>query len=140
MPVIELVGGPLDGGIIAVPDLLPGDYLGVATGDRVAWTGGNHPSALETLYATGCRASEVTSLRPADISFGREAGYVLKLLAIAQRTPEGLDVRVHPAFIPSASPSLNSFWALPRFLASFGSCEPPNTSSRCLSWAVTGRT
>jgi fatty-acyl-CoA synthase len=27
--------------------------LGVAPGDRVAWTGGNHPSALETLYACG---------------------------------------------------------------------------------------
>ena len=27
--------------------------LGVRTGDRVAWTGGNHPSALETLYACG---------------------------------------------------------------------------------------
>jgi fatty-acyl-CoA synthase len=27
--------------------------LGVVPGDRVAWTGGNHPSALETLYACG---------------------------------------------------------------------------------------
>jgi fatty-acyl-CoA synthase len=27
--------------------------LGVGAGDRVAWTGGNHPSALETLYACG---------------------------------------------------------------------------------------
>jgi fatty-acyl-CoA synthase len=27
--------------------------LGVTVGDRVAWTGGNHPSALETLYACG---------------------------------------------------------------------------------------
>ena len=27
--------------------------LGVRSGDRVAWTGGNHPSALETLYACG---------------------------------------------------------------------------------------
>ena len=27
--------------------------LGVVRGDRVAWTGGNHPSALETLYACG---------------------------------------------------------------------------------------
>ena len=33
------------------------------------------------------------------------------------------------SFMPSARPSLNSFWALPRFLASFGSCEPPNTSN-----------
>src|SRR4051794_13186520 len=27
--------------------------LGVRAGDRVAWTGGNHPSALETLFACG---------------------------------------------------------------------------------------
>jgi len=27
--------------------------LGVSTGDRVAWISGNHPSALETLYACG---------------------------------------------------------------------------------------
>ena len=27
--------------------------LGVVAGDRVAWTGTNHPSALETLYACG---------------------------------------------------------------------------------------
>ena len=27
--------------------------LGVGAGERVAWTGGNHPSALETLYACG---------------------------------------------------------------------------------------
>jgi fatty-acyl-CoA synthase len=27
--------------------------LGTGTADRVAWTGGNHPSALETLYACG---------------------------------------------------------------------------------------
>ncbi len=46
----------------------------------------------------------ITSLTPADISYGREAGYVLKLLAQARRAPQGLDVRVHPAFIPAASP------------------------------------
>jgi homoserine dehydrogenase len=46
----------------------------------------------------------ITSLRPVDITLGREAGYVLKLLATARRQPEGLDVRVHPAFIPAASP------------------------------------
>ena len=50
------------------------------------------------------RVEGVTSLTPADITYGREAGYVLKLLARAGRAPDGLDVRVHPAFIPAASP------------------------------------
>ncbi|XXF75090.1 homoserine dehydrogenase [Myxococcaceae bacterium GXIMD 01537] len=49
-------------------------------------------------------AEGITSLRPADIAFGREAGYALKLLAIARRSAEGLEVRVHPAFIPASSP------------------------------------
>jgi homoserine dehydrogenase len=34
-----------------------------------------------------------------DVSFGMELGYVVKLLAIAQRQPEGLSLRVRPAFI-----------------------------------------
>jgi homoserine dehydrogenase len=46
----------------------------------------------------------ITSLRPEDIAFGREAGYALKLLGTARRVPEGMDVRVHPAFIPASSP------------------------------------
>ena len=46
----------------------------------------------------------ITGLTPADISYGREAGFVLKLLARARRSPEGMDVRVHPAFIPATSP------------------------------------
>ncbi|ATB38403.1 homoserine dehydrogenase [Cystobacter fuscus] len=46
----------------------------------------------------------ISTLTPADIAHGREAGFVLKLLARASRAPDGLDVRVHPAFIPAASP------------------------------------
>jgi homoserine dehydrogenase len=46
----------------------------------------------------------ITGLTPEDFAFGREAGYALKLLAIARRTSQGLDARVHPAFIPAESP------------------------------------
>ncbi len=46
----------------------------------------------------------ITGVTPVDIAYGREAGFVLKLLARARRTPDGMDVRVHPAFIPAASP------------------------------------
>lgn len=46
----------------------------------------------------------IARLTPADMAFGREAGYALKLLAIARRTSEGLEARVHPAFIPAESP------------------------------------
>ena len=43
----------------------------------------------------GILGMELEDLRQAD-----RFGYVAKLLGIAIRTPEGLDVRVHPAFIP----------------------------------------
>lgn len=35
-----------------------------------------------------------------DLRQAERFGYVVKLLGIGQRTPEGLDLRVHPAFIP----------------------------------------
>jgi len=39
-----------------------------------------------------------------DIELAHEMGYVIKLLAIAKNSPEGLDVRVHPAFVPEDHP------------------------------------
>jgi homoserine dehydrogenase len=46
----------------------------------------------------------ITTVRPIDIAFGREFGFTLKLLAIARRTPEGIEASVHPAFVPDRSP------------------------------------
>jgi len=40
----------------------------------------------------------------ADIRFGDELGYAIKLLAIAQRQGDGLSLRVHPAFIRKDHP------------------------------------
>ena len=39
-----------------------------------------------------------------DIRYGRELGYVVKLLAIARQQEEGLSLRVHPAFISQRHP------------------------------------
>ena len=39
-----------------------------------------------------------------DIDYARELGYRIKLLAIAKATGPGVEVRVHPTMIPSASP------------------------------------
>ena len=42
----------------------------------------------------------ITEIKPVDIEYARELGYVIKLLAIAQRTENGeIDVRVHPALV-----------------------------------------
>ena len=46
----------------------------------------------------------ITQIEPEDIDYGRELGYVVKLLAIAQDTEKGVNARVHPAFIPLTHP------------------------------------
>lgn len=46
----------------------------------------------------------ITSISPLDISIGKELGYTLKLLAIGKNTEKGIEVRVHPTFIPHAHP------------------------------------
>ncbi len=46
----------------------------------------------------------ITRIEPEDIDYGRELGYVVKLLAIAQETEKGVNARVHPAFIPLTHP------------------------------------
>ncbi|NNU25968.1 homoserine dehydrogenase [Isoptericola sediminis] len=39
-----------------------------------------------------------------DVEWARRTGYVLKLLAIAERTDEGVAARVHPALVPTDHP------------------------------------
>lgn len=47
----------------------------------------------------------ITKLTPEDIEYASELGYVIKLLAVAKDVPaHGIDVRVHPAFIPASHP------------------------------------
>ncbi|HUT61096.1 MAG TPA: homoserine dehydrogenase [Phycisphaerae bacterium] len=46
----------------------------------------------------------IDELELCDIEYGRELGYVIKLLAIAHRQPEGLSLRVRPSFIPKDHP------------------------------------
>ena len=49
----------------------------------------------EAVYREG-----ITRLRAADFRYARELGYVIKLLAMARRHPDGIEVRVHPTFLP----------------------------------------
>ena len=47
----------------------------------------------------------ITKITPEDIDYARQLGYVIKLLAVAKDSPEkGIDVRVHPAFLPKSHP------------------------------------
>jgi homoserine dehydrogenase len=42
----------------------------------------------------------ISSLESLDIHYAEELGYRIKLLAITRRTPEGIELRVHPTLIP----------------------------------------
>jgi len=49
-------------------------------------------------------AEGIRTLSPADIAYATEMGHTIKLLAIAQRTESGVDIRVHPTMIPNGHP------------------------------------
>mgnify|MGYP000959011035 CR=1 FL=1 len=46
----------------------------------------------------------ITGIVPQDVIYARELGYVIKLLAIAREYNEGVEVRVHPAFLSRNHP------------------------------------
>lgn len=54
---------------------------------------------FDVIYRQG-----ITQVSAIDIGYGRELGYTLKLLAIAKRSGNVIDARVHPTFIPESHP------------------------------------
>ncbi len=47
----------------------------------------------------------ISKITPADIDYAKDLGYVIKLLAIGKDTEgKGIDVRVHPVFLPQTHP------------------------------------
>lgn len=46
----------------------------------------------------------ITDISVLDINYGKQFGYVLKLLAIGKNGDNGIEVRVHPTFIKSSHP------------------------------------
>ena len=53
---------------------------------------------LENVYREG-----ITKITKEDIAYGKKLGYKIKLLAIGKNTKDGVEVRVHPAFVPENS-------------------------------------
>ena len=43
----------------------------------------------------------ITKLEAVDIRYAEQLGYRIKLLVIAKRTPQGIELRVHPTLIPA---------------------------------------
>ncbi len=54
------------------------------------------PMQFEKAYTEG-----IGKLTQQDIRYAEELGYRIKLLGIARRTPEGIELRVHPTLIPA---------------------------------------
>ncbi len=57
----------------------------------------NSRVTIEDVFTEG-----ITHVSSIDLEAARDMGYSVKLLAIAHRTDEGIDVRVHPTMIPTS--------------------------------------
>ena len=55
--------------------------------------------SLDDVFCEG-----ISSVTADDVAAATESGHVIKLLAIAERTEEGVAVRVHPALVPLSHP------------------------------------
>jgi homoserine dehydrogenase len=53
------------------------------------------PLKFKDAYVEGIR-----HIKRADVAYAEELGYALKLLGIARRAPQGVELRVHPTLIP----------------------------------------
>ncbi len=69
-----------------------------------------HKLAILTSLAFGSRIAPddiylegISNITQADIRAASELGYRIKLLGVAQRTEEGIEQRVHPTMVPTAS-------------------------------------
>lgn len=65
----------------------------------LASIGFNSRVDVDRVYREG-----ISSIAPIDITYAKELGYVIKLLAIAKEENDMLSVRVHPALIPQNHP------------------------------------
>jgi homoserine dehydrogenase len=54
------------------------------------------PMQFDKAYTEG-----ISTLQQEDIRYAEELGYRIKLLGITRRTPEGIELRVHPTLIPA---------------------------------------
>lgn len=70
-----------------------------------------HKLAVLTSLAFGCEISAddiyvegISKITAADIEAAREMGYRIKLLGVAQKTPSGIEQRVHPTMVPIDAP------------------------------------
>jgi homoserine dehydrogenase len=87
--------------------------LGYAEADPTFDVGGFDTANKLAILASLCFGCEIapdevfvegiTTITQADIKVAGDLGYKIKLLGIAQRSPEGIEQRVHPTLVPKSS-------------------------------------
>jgi homoserine dehydrogenase len=97
-----------------VPALEEAQRLGYAESDPTADVQGHDAAAKAAILASLAFHTTVTSadvytcgiadITAADIASARSFGFVIKLLAICERSADGVSVRVHPAMVPRVHP------------------------------------
>lgn len=73
------------------------DVEGIDAAHKLALLAANAfgvPVQFDKIHTEG-----ITQLESADVAFAERLGYCVKLLGIAKRTPQGLELRVHPTLI-----------------------------------------
>ena len=88
--------------------------LGLAEADPTADVSGADAAAKAAILASlafgtwvpvaSIHTEGITDISPIDIEFAAGLGYVVKLLAIAERTEQGVNARVHPALVKDDHP------------------------------------
>jgi homoserine dehydrogenase len=88
--------------------------LGYAEADPTADVGGHDAAAKAAILATiafdtsipgsAVYREGIEGVSAEDIAFARRLGYVVKLLAVAERVGDAVSVRVQPAMLPAAHP------------------------------------
>ena len=102
-------------GVAYADALTEAQSLGYAERDPTADVEGFDAAAKAAIIASIAFGSRVVAgdvyhegisgITPTDVAYAAKMGYVLKLLAIAERTASGaLGVRVHPAMVPKSHP------------------------------------
>ena len=96
------------------PALAEAQQLGYAEADPTADVQGHDAAAKAAILAGLAFHTEVTSadvytegiaqITAADIASAKALGFVIKLLAICERSDGGISVRVHPAMLPRVHP------------------------------------
>ena len=88
--------------------------LGFAEADSVSDVEGYDTAYKLSILASICFHTKVpfseiyregiTSVTPEDVAYAKKLGYVIKLLAIGKSGENGIEVRVHPAFLKAEHP------------------------------------